>query len=228
MRLPIRNGPGPLTVTATYRELYEHGAFAQRELETDGRLATMARDRRLAHWIGQAVPEADDRRGALCPIAFARGGYSTGRLVPPVDPERLVFREDVGARPWSDYAWDAWGHPQVSPLYSPWQLLYLDVVAREASVGLPIDLLLGPVDELNNKLSQVRWVIEKQRELFDSIDAAWRPLIKVLVAIQNVYWPKVRGRVVLIPSSGDGYRHAGETAEAPKFCSTASGAHSTR
>ncbi len=151
MRLPILDAPPPLTVNVSYRELYEHGAFAQRELEPDNRLASMARDRQLAHWTGQEVPEVDDRRGALCPIAFVNGGYSSSSTIPPVEQERLTFREDAGPRPWSEYAWDAWGYPQVSALYSPWQLLYLDVVAREDGVELPIDLVLGPPEELQSQ-----------------------------------------------------------------------------
>lgn len=215
MRFPVPDGPPPLTVTVSYRELYEHGAFAQRDLETDGRLASMARDRRLAHWIGQQVPEADDQRCALCPILFVNGGYSSGHSVPPVELEGLTFREEVGPQPWSDYAWEAWGHPEVSPMYSPWQLLYLDVVAREDGVDLPIDLVLGPFEELERQLDLVRPLIERQRGLLDAIDATWRPLIKMLVAIQNVYWPKVRGRISLTLSVDGEHHFAGDTKEAP-------------
>lgn len=215
MRFPVPDGPPPLTVKVSYRELYEHGAFAQRDLETDGRLASMARDRRLAHWIGQEVPEADDLRGALCPILFVNGGYSSGHAVRPVEVERLTFREEAGAQAWSVYAWEAWGHPQVSAMYSPWQLLYIDVVAREDGVDLPIDLVLGPFEELERQLSVVRPLIERQRGLLDVIDATWRPLIKMLVAIQNVYWPKVRGRITLTLSLDGGRHFAGNTKEAP-------------
>ncbi len=49
--------------------------------------------------------------------------------------------------------------------------------------------------------------------MFDAIDATWRPLIKVLVAIQNVYWPKVRGRTVVTLSPGGEYHEAGNTTE---------------
>jgi hypothetical protein len=176
----------------------------------------MSRDRRLAHWIGQEVPEADDRRGALCPILFVSGGYSGSHSVPPVAVDRLTFREEIDPpQPWSSYAWEAWDHPQVSAMYSPWQLLYVDVVAREDGVDLPIDLVLGPFEELERQLTMVRPLIERQRGLLDAIDATWRPLIKMLVAIQNVYWPKVRGWVTLAPSLDGGREFAGNTKEDP-------------
>jgi hypothetical protein len=214
VRFPIRDAPPPIAIDASYRILFEHGALAQRELVADNQLAGMARDRRITHWIGQEAPEAIDHRGALCPVAFAIGGYSTGFAVPAIPSENLVFREEEEARPWSDYAWDAWGHPHVSPLYSPWQLLYLDVVARESSIDLPIDLALAGADELEEKLAPVRGLIETQGKLLAEIDAAWAPLIKALVSAQNVYWPRVRGGVSVIPAGPEGgWVEAGDTAE---------------
>ena len=154
----------------------------------------------------------------ICVVRSARSRSSAAATPPGTrsrrsSSDRVVFREDEGPKPWCEYAWDAWGHPNVSPQYSPWQLLYIDVVAREDGVDLPIDLLLGPADELEKQLNQVRWLIEKQRELFEAIDESWRPLIKVLVAIQNVYWPRVRERVVITLSPGGEHRRAGNTTE---------------
>ncbi len=217
MRIPIRDAPPPLTVPVSYCNLYEHGAFGQRELVTDSGLRGLAQDRDLARWIGQEAPEAVDRRGALCPIAFAVGGYFTGFSTPPVPAEDLTFREETASRPWSDYAWEAWGHPEVSALYSPWQTLYLDVVTRESAIELPLDVVAMTSEELAGKLAPLQPWVERQRDLRQDIDAAWRPLIKLLVIAQNVYWPRVSGRVSVIPvPPGMSFVDAGLTDEDPQ------------
>ena len=217
MRIPIRDAPPPITVAVTFRNLYEHAAFGQRELLTDGGLSTLAQERRLARWIGQEAPEAVDRRGALCPIAFASGGYFTGFSTPAVPVDALTFREETDYRPWSDYAWDAWGHPEVSALYSPWQVLYLDVVARESAVELPLDVVRMSGEELAGNLGPAQPLLAGQRDLLEDIDAAWRPLMKVLVIAQNVYWPKVSGQTSIIPMPpGMSFVDAGLTDEDPQ------------
>ncbi|HEX3688165.1 MAG TPA: hypothetical protein VHV28_00625 [Solirubrobacteraceae bacterium] len=217
MKIPIRDAPPPITIPVSYRNLYEHGAFGQRELVTDSGLRSLAQDRDLARWIGQEAPEAVDRRGALCPIAFAVGGYFTGFSTPSVPVEELRFREETAYRPWSDYAWEAWGHPEVSALYSPWQTLYLDVVTRESAIELPLDVAAMTSEELAGKLGPIQPWVHRQRDLLEEIDAAWRPLIKLLVIAQNVYWPRVSGRVSVHPvRPGMTFVDAGLTDEDPQ------------
>jgi hypothetical protein len=216
MRFPIRDAPPTITVPVSYRNLYEHGAFGQRELIDDSELQGLASSRGLARWIGQQAPEHVDSRGALSPIVFATGGYFMGFSVPAVPVLDLTFREETDYKPWSEYAWDSWGHPHVSAMYSPWQSLYLDVVARESTVELPIDAVRMPAATLAEKLEPAASLLDAQRALLEEIDAAWRPLMKILVIAQNVYWPKVSGRVTIIPTGrGEGFADAGLTSEDP-------------
>lgn len=215
MRLPICDAPPDLHVSVNYRELYDHGAFAQRELVGSSDLSSQARERELASWIGQDDPESVDRKGALCPIAFSLGNYAQGFELPPVESEYMVFREETEYAPWETYAWDAWGHPEVTALYSLWQLLYLDAVVREGHVALPLGLLLGEAKPLAEAIARLKDLLERQQALLADIDCAWRPLIKLLVCAQNVYWPRVRGRINLRSTVKDGYVDSGETQEDP-------------
>jgi hypothetical protein len=122
-----------------------------------------------------------------------------------------VFRDEVAYVPWTEYSWDAWGHPQVSPLYSPWQLLYVDATFRETGVDMPIELIVGPADALAAALERMRGLLEVQQRLLAEMDVAWRPLIKTLVAVQNRYWPRVTGRTVVGGTSATGFVDAGGT-----------------
>ena len=218
MRLPIPDTPPAIEIPVSYRNLYEHAAFGQRELVGDDNLKSLARDRGLATWIGQEAPEAVDRRGALCPIAFADGGYFTGFAAPAIPVEDLTFRDEVDYEPWEAYAWDAYGHPQISPMYSPWQVLYLDVVARESQVELPIDVVQQGAAQLAEQLGPVQPLLAAQRDLLERTDVAWRPLIKLLVIAQNVYWPRVSGRTTVIAQGPPGmeFIDAGLTDEDPR------------
>ena len=140
----MRDAPPPLIVNVTYRQLFEDQAFAQRELVDSGRLRGDAMQRQFDLGIGEESRESLDRRGAFSPVAFANGGYEHGFFGDPADNlHALVFRDEVAYVPWTEYLWEAWGHPQVSPLYSPWQLLYVDAAFRETGVDMPIELAVG-------------------------------------------------------------------------------------
>ena len=139
MRTPRGLGAQP-----SWRHLYEAGAFAQRELIEADRFRSAAAERGLRLGMGKRALEDFDVAGALQPIAFADGGYSSGRAVPAEPVERLAFREELGSQPWSDYEWGSYGrYRTVSALYSPWLLLYLDDVLSGTAVDLPIEMLLG-------------------------------------------------------------------------------------
>ena len=80
--------------------------------------------------------EALDRAGALRPIAFHRSVYSTG----PIDPSSngMVFREEEPFRAWRHYRWPEREPLAITPLYSPWQMLYLDDVVRGDGLEVPL------------------------------------------------------------------------------------------
>lgn len=122
-----RHQSPPLDACAlSWRDLYERGAFLQRELTEQGSLRRMGEDRNVRAGAGSERWESWDRLGVLRPIAFSTTGrYLRTRYRPAGDSEGLVFREEVEHRTWGEYAWDADGYPEVSDLFSPWQVLCL-------------------------------------------------------------------------------------------------------
>jgi hypothetical protein len=119
--------PPSLSLEPTWREIYEHDAFAQRELIGDPRLRSAAKSRDLHLGIGQEALEDLDLSEALRPIAFAEDGYMTGFTTPPLPSDLLQFKDEGPPVEWKAHRWESEmepGLPNVSPLYSPWQLLY--------------------------------------------------------------------------------------------------------
>src|ERR1700759_1835455 len=67
-------------------------------------------------------------------------------------------------------------------------------------------------DAFAEKLAPARPLLEVQRGLLHEVDALWRPLMKLLVTAQNVYWPRVHGWIVLAHATAES--PAGNTTEA--------------
>jgi hypothetical protein len=192
--------PPNIEVQLSWRELYLDGAFAQRELMGDGPLSRQASERSIRLGIGQAPIEELDFAGALQPIGFADGGYWSGFELPAIPSTAMTFREERKPLVWKDnYAWDGDGFPTISPLYSSWQLLYLDDVVQEGKATFGLDVLLLSKDERTRALESVRGFYDAQESRWRHLDESWRGLIKMLVLLQNHYWPQVSGRVALLP-----------------------------
>lgn len=195
-----RDRPPHLDVSPSWRDLYAAGAFGQRELIGDGPLSRQADERNVRLGIGQAPLEELDLEGSLQPIAFVDGGYWSGFELPAIAPENLTFREQSKPVPWKEnYAWESDGYPTVSPLYSPWQVLYVDDLVGEGKAQVGLQVLLLPAEEREAALEKMREFYELQERDYRRTDANWRHLLKVLVALQNHYWPRVSGRVALLP-----------------------------
>lgn len=194
-----KDRPPPIDVSLSWRDLYLDGAFAQRELVGAGPLSRQADERSIRIGIGQAPFEDLDLEGALQPLAFAKGGYWSGFEVPAIPLAEMTFREDQEPLPWKEnYGWETDGFSTVSPLYSPWQILYLDDVVTQGKAELGLDVLLLLTKEREGALDGARGFFELQDREFRQIDESWRGLLKVLVALQNHYWPLVSGRVALV------------------------------
>lgn len=206
--------PPPLDVGLSWRELYEAQAFAQRELSWRSQFETAATERNLHIGAGQRALEDLDLSGALQPVAFADGGYSRGFRVPVEPVERISFREEQEARSWESYGWkDAVGYEAITALYSPWQLLYLDDVLDATGADLSLETLLLADDERTRYLEHLRSFLQSQFDRWRTLDEAWRPLIKVLVRLQNYYWPRVSGRLAVVAGPAPGsWIEAGEEA----------------
>ena len=202
---PLRPPP-PLSLSASWRDLYVAGSFAQRELVDEGRLRSLAKERSFSLGIGHSTLEGFDAAGALRPIAFALGGYWTGLSVPAEDPENIAFREERDTVPWETYAWAYQHEPDyttVSPLFSPWQLLYVDDVLEGTEASLNLETLLLPEEKRDAALTQLRHFLEGQDNAWKALDDGWSPLVKLLVALQNRYWPEVSNRTVVVSARED-------------------------
>lgn len=196
----VRHHPPGLSVSLSWQEIYSRGAFGQRELVSESRLSRDAKERSIDLGIGRKPFEDLDAAGSLQPIAFANGGYWSGVSLPAIPLEQMGFREENGALDWNDsYSWDAYGHPEVSAQYSPWQVLYLDEIVSQGRATIAYETLLLESGPRDKALESVRGFYEASDADWRGIDEAWRPLLKVLVILQNHYWPQVSGRVTLLP-----------------------------
>lgn len=190
--------PPPLSETLSWRQLWRSGAFALLDLVWDTSFSGLAADRGLHLGIGQPPLEALDMQGALQPIAFAAGGNPHGFVdLAPFEP-RMTFREDEPPREWSVYAWDVHGRPHTSALYSPWQLLYVDNVVDAPEARLGPEMLRAPAEQRDALLNTWRELLEPQEARWQAVDSAWRPLMKLLVRLQNRYLPEITGRTRIL------------------------------
>jgi hypothetical protein len=193
MRLfAVRHPPIP-ALALSWRDLYSGGAFGQRELVEADRFRSAAEERGLQLGMGSETLEHLDLIGAFSPVAFS-AGYWSGFDVPAVPPDDVRFREEQGPEEWKEYSWEQQGFETVTALFSPWQLLYVDDVIRGTGVELGVELLVSDSSAREAQLEQVRGLLEAQRNALQTLDEAWGPAIKLLVALQNRYLPGLTGR----------------------------------
>ena len=221
----------PLSECAlSWRQLYESGAFFQHELRPDGYLKKEGQLRGLPRGLLDRKDfEQWDEHGVLLPVGFAKTAYVSGMTTPAVPSAEFAFREEQAAyQLWERHAWDAYGHAEVSPLYTPWQLLPLAdaVEVGRAKVPLPVMLrqprhrtyfdgvrllLREPARESWERFrtlvrtpgrdkwaESLRWFYEEQNRQWTHLHAWWEPTLKVLVRLQNRYYPRVRGTANLL------------------------------
>lgn len=181
------------------RQAYESGAFLQRNLISQDKLASEARKR------GINVPtttstvrpffEELDAQGAFCPLAFTdREPYQDSISRQLAGPQALVFRDEIDFRPWSEFSWEEvephYRDRKVIALYSPWQLTYLDRALTSRSFVVQAAELADPSDA--KKLMEIAIGRAQARlRTLGEHDADWRPLLLLLIRIQNRYWPYV-------------------------------------
>lgn len=215
MQIYLPSRPLQLTVELPWRELYAGGAFGQRELASDGAFRSAAQERGMQLGIGRETLERLDLDGAFSPIAFT-AGYFSGFEVPAAPVESMQFREELAPTAWEAYEWEFHGSKEVTPLYCPWQLLYLDDVLRETGAQLALDTMLLPVEQRDRQLELLLDWFEGQQGVLRSLHASWTTTMKVLVALQNRYLPILTGSESVIGVPGGGWAFAGrEWADQP-------------
>jgi hypothetical protein len=145
-----------------------------------------------------------DVQGALRPIAFAEGGNPHGVFEVGSFEERMTFREEVSADAWPSSDRTPEGHPSPLDLYYPWQLLYLDDVLDRPTVTLGLATLQSWTEERTAAFDRVVDLLQAQSAEWQALDAAWRPLMKILVRLQNRYLPEITGRSRMLYDAAQG------------------------
>jgi len=168
------------------------------------RKAALARGLSLPLFPRRTVLEPLDRLGLFSPVGFLQTNYTPETTWLHPDADFVVWREERNPEHWNLHAFELpWeGHPVLSERYTPWQLLYLGRVLDIATYGLPhpnafaTHLRIRPPDD---------WVEYRVRAAGD-LDEAWRPTIKLLIALQSRFWAYRKNRVTLLHTEG----HEGE------------------
>jgi hypothetical protein len=190
----VDHAPRLSSVSYSYEDALRHGAFKQRDLVTHKKFADLADKRGVQH-LNRERLEALDELGVLKPIGFASD----------TEPFGVALRPEGEFLPWDEFARDdRWGTKVVDAFYSPWQLLYV----REAVEGRYANFDLGALldeGELRAPEAGSDWrrILERRRDDWLGLDAAWRPTILLLIRVQNRYFPSVRGTVTLDPGASD-------------------------
>ena len=201
----------------TWRELYRAGAFAQRDLIVSSSFSSLLKDHGISVGIGDEPLAYLHEMGALRPIAFSRGQYWAGMEVPAEPEEQVVFSDENPSSNWEDYTYEAWEHPQVTALYSPWQQLAGGDVADGGRFTLPLWAVATDEQRGARALDQVREMARAQQTRWRELDAAWRPLLLVLVRLQNRYLPDLTLRTTLLFDPDTGQRVDPYPAEVQSF-----------
>jgi hypothetical protein len=208
----------------TYAELYAEGCFAQRPLISSGDLRKLAIARGIdLRLSARQVLEPLDLIDAFSPIAFRQTNFSGETTWLRPDPSDFAWREEHQPRSWSTHAWQPpWrGDPGiVSECYSPWQILYL----HRAFAELKVSIDASQVREtalFDQQRSMVELRAQGNLDRLRRLDERWRPLVKLLVALQPRFWPYRSGRTTLLsddsfnpPRRVDPLKRAHETFDA--------------
>lgn len=117
----------------------------------------------------------------------------------------MVFREDHSFQSWEEHGGLDAGHHGVREKYSLWQLLYLGEALAD-DWPIPIDVLEGPTSKLVEWREGWRKWLDRAASDHISLDAQWRPLIKLLIALETLYWREVSGSFTPLVGVGGGER----------------------
>jgi hypothetical protein len=189
--------PQQLEVSLTIRRLVANGALIQRELVDHTGFESRARERGVAGFTRELL-ERWDRDGVLSPLAFVRGSWGSWRTTEPYPVEGIVFREEEGFHRWEEYAYERWGYPHFTALYSEWQLLYATLAGEGETLAVPLETLLAGASATASFASNHRPFIDHHVRFRDGLHDAWLPTIKLLLRLQARYWPFVHGRSVML------------------------------
>ncbi len=166
--------PPELTLNSSFAEAYRSGRFTQLELMSDAELISEARKHDLT--VRRETLEELDRYGAFTPVAFVGADWRGDFCGPRWNVAAMTFRDDAGFQRWSRYRFREDGFRRVTALYSPWQLMYLKSALEDRLVLFTLPYVLGRRDRLLRGLKNARPFWRIDRDLWQSLEANWRPL----------------------------------------------------
>lgn len=192
--------PPKLTLSTSFSKAYRSGRFTQLELIDDRELISEANKHDLA--VRRETLEELDRYGAFTPVAFVGANWRGDFYEPRWNLADMTFRDEAGVQPWSRYRFREDGVRRVIALYSPWQLMYLKSALEDRLVTLTLPYVLGRRERLLRGLKNARGFWRVERELWQSLEENWRPVILLLCWLQNRYLPFVRGQSKMVYVKG--------------------------
>jgi hypothetical protein len=196
--------PALPSAAPSYAELFADGCFAQRSMVADTKLREAALQRGLTMPLfpRRECLEPLDRAGALSPVGFLQTNFTPETTWLNPDPALMMWREEREFEPWERYGCQFWGDgiTTVSERYSPWQLLYVADALEGHSPRISLRWIENAQADPNDFLVQQRAATAARLR---SLDEEWRPLVKLLVALQPRLWSYRRGRTILLHEPGN-------------------------
>jgi len=156
----------------------------------------------IGHTDQERELESLDKTGVFCPLAYLEGPYTSnprGLCPLPAILGEMRFREETGFIPWGEIRYEVFSGSTLkltTALYSPWQLLSFPRAWKSVRVSITSRIWTEPNrDKLLESLE--RWT-QISLEGAQGYERQLRQIIRLLVEIQNRYFPFVRGSGHLI------------------------------
>ncbi len=163
----------------------------QRELLSSASFRSAGEERGTKLGISDEGLEVLHEAGAMRPVAFSRGPYWTGGRSPAEPVEQMIFSDEVQETSWDEQQFDSHGSPVIMALYSPWQLLAAIDAVDVGKFTVPLWVFAGDPDVGARAIGGLREWARSQDADWRSLDDAWRPLMQLLVRLQNRFWPAI-------------------------------------
>jgi hypothetical protein len=192
--------PPRLILNTSFAEACRSGRFTQLELISPDTLIREADQHGLA--VRQETLEELDRYGAFTPVAFVGADWHGELFGPHWNIDAMTFRDEAGFQRWGRYAFREDGVRRVVALYSPWQLMYLKSALEDRIAPFTLPFVLGRRDRLLRGIKNARPFWRVERELWQSLEQNWRPLVLLLCWLQNRYLPFVRSSARRVYAKG--------------------------
>jgi hypothetical protein len=91
----------------------------------------------------------------------------------------------------------------VSAVFTPWQLLVVPDAIEGGTVPVPLEMLANESGTIEWGEAPLAYFKAKYQQ-WTQLHEWWDPTLRVLVRLQNRYWPDVHGRTLVVPGDEPG------------------------